>query len=55
LHDVGHLLGLEAGKGMQMEGCGFVDHELKGATFLQQLGFGSFVCEIVRNHVNAKR
>eukprot|EP00954_Amorphochlora_amoebiformis_P021775 1348728-Amorphochlora_amoeboformis.AAC.1 len=38
LHDVGHLLGLEAGFEPAMDGCGTVDHEGIGHDFLLDLG-----------------
>ena len=38
LHDVGHLLELEAGFAPGMDGCGNLDHEESGAEFLRSLG-----------------
>jgi predicted HD phosphohydrolase len=58
LHDVGHLLGLEAGGAPPppgMDGCGTVDHEGVGATFLRDLGFSDTVSFVCQNHVTAKR
>ncbi|GMI32468.1 hypothetical protein TeGR_g15158 [Tetraparma gracilis] len=55
LHDVGHLLGLEAGNPMGMDGCGTEDHETKGAEFLGSLGFSDTVSYLAKHHVNAKR
>ena len=55
LHDVGHLLGLEAGNPMGMDGCGTEEHELVGAEFLGKLGFSDTVSYLARHHVNAKR
>ena len=55
LHDVGHVLGLEAGLEMAMGGCGTANHEEVGAEFLSTLGFNDRVCRLVRNHVSAKR
>jgi len=55
LHDVGHVLGLEAGLDMQMDGCGITNHEHLGADFLLALGLSPRVCKLVRNHVQAKR
>ena len=55
LHDVGHLLGLEAGNPMGMDGCGTEDHETIGAEFLGKLGFSDTVSYLARHHVNAKR
>ena len=55
LHDIGHMLGLEAGFPPGMDGCGTPDHEGIAADFLNNLGFNDTVCYLVRNHVNAKR
>lgn len=55
LHDVGHLLGLEAGMEMGMEGCGVPCHESVGAAFIQQLGLPDRVARLVGAHVDAKR
>jgi predicted HD phosphohydrolase/ectoine hydroxylase-related dioxygenase (phytanoyl-CoA dioxygenase family) len=55
LHDIGHLLGLEAGNPMGMDGCGVEDHETIGAEFLGKLGFSDTVAYLARHHVNAKR
>lgn len=47
LHDIGMLLppGVITGAG----------HEIHGANYLQALGFGERIVEVVREHVNAKR
>ena len=58
LHDVGHLLGLEAGGAPPppgMDGCGTVDHENVGAEFLRDLGFSESISFVAQNHVTAKR
>lgn len=58
LHDIGHLLGLEAGGAPPppgMDGCGTVNHEGVGATFLRDLGFSDTVSFVCQNHVTAKR
>ena len=55
LHDVGHLLGLEADNPMGMDGCGTPDHESIGADFLGHLGFSEMVSVVSLHHVNAKR
>ena len=58
LHDVGHLLGLEAGGApppLGMDGCGTIDHETVGASFLRDLGFSETVAFVCQNHVTAKR
>lgn len=54
-HDIGHVLGLEAQLEMQMDGCGIMHHEDVGGDFLHSVGFSRRVCELVRNHVQAKR
>lgn len=54
LHDIGHLLPVEAGTGY-MDGYGTVDHERLGADFLRQRGFSEKVAQLIENHVNAKR
>ena len=38
LHDIGHLLGLEAGFAPAMDGCGTPRHEHVAADFLRALG-----------------
>ncbi|KAI8616663.1 metal dependent phosphohydrolase, partial [Chytriomyces sp. MP71] len=55
LHDVGHLLGLEAELPPGMDGCGTPDHEGIAARFLVKLGFPYAITHLVANHVNAKR
>ena len=56
LHDVGHMLGSEAGFGIGMDGCGIPNHELIGQHFLDSLGgIHPRVSWLVGNHVNAKR
>mmetsp|Transcript_35653 Transcript_35653/g.65352 ORF Transcript_35653/g.65352 Transcript_35653/m.65352 type:complete len:487 (-) Transcript_35653:265-1725(-) len=55
LHDVGHMLGLEAGHAMGMDGCGVPDHERSGAKFARELGLSERVARLVQNHVSAKR
>jgi len=35
--------------------CGYENHEIIGAEWLEKLGFSDKVCAIVRNHVKAKR
>ena len=39
LHDVGHMLGFEAGLPAEMDGCGFENHDESGGEFLEALGF----------------
>jgi predicted HD phosphohydrolase len=56
LHDLGHLLGLvEPDKYERMGDCGVMCHEGIGAAFLERRGFPAATCNIVRNHVQAKR
>lgn len=55
LHDIGHMLGMEAGFEPDMDGCGTRDHEGIGARFLEGLGCAEECCTLVHNHVNAKR
>eukprot|EP00297_Palpitomonas_bilix_P013884 CAMPEP_0113895760 /NCGR_PEP_ID=MMETSP0780_2-20120614/17571_1 /TAXON_ID=652834 /ORGANISM="Palpitomonas bilix" /LENGTH=223 /DNA_ID=CAMNT_0000886685 /DNA_START=45 /DNA_END=716 /DNA_ORIENTATION=- /assembly_acc=CAM_ASM_000599 len=54
LHDVGHMLGIE-GRLPQMDGWGTEDHEGVGARWAGSLGFTLAVCDLIHNHVNAKR
>jgi putative nucleotidyltransferase with HDIG domain len=51
LHDVGHLI--DGAK--QMGNLGVLNHEVVGANYLKEFGFNDLVCDLVRNHVNAKR
>ena len=55
LHDIGHILSMEAGFGPGMDGCGAIDHEGIGADLLRSLGFSEDCCLLVGHHVNAKR
>ena len=55
LHDVGHLLGMEAGYPVAMDGCGIENHESIGGDFLLSLGCHPYTAWLVANHVNAKR
>lgn len=55
LHDVGHLLGLEAGHAPGMGGCGTPEHERIGAEFLGALGLPDDVAYLTHHHVSAKR
>ena len=59
LHDIGHLLALEAGKEMEMEddngeATGTMDHDTIGGEFLEKLGFKDGVSFVARRHVDAK-
>ncbi len=51
LHDIGHLL-IE---NETMGDLGIKNHEKLGADYLRKLGFKEIVCDLVENHVNAKR
>ncbi len=55
LHDIGHVLGMEAGMDLEMDGCGIKDHEKVGADFLRKLSFPERICKLVQSHVQAKR
>ena len=60
LHDIGHLLALEAGKEMEMEddngeATGTMDHDILGGEFLEKLGFKESISFVARRHVDAKR
>ena len=55
LHDIGHMIGLEAGTPPGMDGCGTEEHERIGAEFLGQLGFSDVASYLALHHVNAKR
>jgi hypothetical protein len=46
---------MEAGKKMEMDGCGVTNHEHIGADFALKLGFSERVAKLIRNHVSAKR
>ena len=61
-HDIGHLIGLDAGKTCSikfkdesMDGLGMVDHEGVGGKYLDYVGFPKIVGNISRNHILAKR
>lgn len=56
-HDIGHLIPMEPGSSdaEQFRPLGNIRHQKAGAAFLEQLGFSSKVCELVRSHVDAKR
>ncbi|MDD4930598.1 MAG: HD domain-containing protein [Candidatus Colwellbacteria bacterium] len=51
LHDIGHLLF----ENEKMGDLGVKGHEKIGADYLRGLGFNETVCDLVENHVNAKR
>ena len=53
LHDIGHLV--PNAEGADMDVFGKVDHELLGGNYLRDMGFSQRVCELVEQHVQAKR
>ncbi len=53
-HDIGHLAEFIMPV-KQMDGVGVVDHEKIGARFLSERGFSKTICDLVQNHVQAKR
>jgi predicted HD phosphohydrolase len=58
LHDIGHLIGIKNKNNiMEYEGLnyGIENHENVGADYLKSLGMNDLICDLVRNHVNAKR
>lgn len=59
LHDIGHLLDEATDARLSApEGAGDLgaaDHEIVGARFLAENGFGCDVTDLVRSHVQAKR
>jgi predicted HD phosphohydrolase len=63
LHDIGHLIGIERKEqsmideeaNLNGENLGVHNHEHIGAQYLKELGFPSLVCNLVENHVDAKR
>jgi len=54
LHDIGNLLDIPSMK-FENENIGALNHEIEGSNYLRKLGFSELVCELVQNHVNAKR
>ena len=55
-HDVGHLLAFVPHLNLpKMGDLGILDHEKHGAAYLEQQGYSSLICELVRNHINTKR
>lgn len=60
LHDIGHLCGLRDNDEHKLEveidgDLGVHDHEKYGSLYLKKLGFSDVVCDLVENHVSAKR
>lgn len=54
LHDIGHLVKLRD-PDAQMGNVGVKSHEKVGAFYLRECGFPEDVCNLVENHVSAKR
>ena len=55
LHDIGHIIGMEANEQLEMEGCGITNHETVGGSFVNKLGFSDRVSKLISSHVSAKR
>lgn len=55
LHDIGHILGLEAHMDMDMNGYGILNHEIIGSNFIELLGFTNDIKQMISSHVLAKR
>lgn len=53
LHDIGHLVA--PADHPNRSNVGVVDHAAVGSDYLRSLGFSSYVCDLVRAHVDAKR
>ncbi len=54
VHDIGHLCE-EENLSNGMVGYGIMNHESEGARFLMEMGFSQRICNLVENHVAAKR
>lgn len=52
-HDIGHYA--ENIKRPQMKDLGILHHEWVGARIMRELGFNLRVCNLIKNHVDAKR
>lgn len=55
LHDIGHLVGLKYNYEMMNNCLGIYKHESIGGNYLRQLHMNNTVCDLVEQHVNAKR
>ena len=56
LHDIGHIVNLDnKANYTDMNNLGDLYHEHKGAEYLTKLGYNKRICNIVKNHVDAKR
>lgn len=54
LHDIGHIAAIRSDKN-KMGSYGISEHEKAGAAFLRERGFPEKVCQLVEQHVSAKR
>eukprot|EP00743_Colponemidia_sp_Colp-15_P011855 GILK01013335.1.p1 GENE.GILK01013335.1~~GILK01013335.1.p1 ORF type:complete len:203 (+),score=16.73 GILK01013335.1:41-610(+) len=55
LHDIGHMVGLKDGAARMSDVLGVTNHEGVGAEWLRTRGISSKVCDLVGQHVQAKR
>jgi predicted HD phosphohydrolase len=58
LHDIGHIISYDTNNNTMEKDkliLGIQNHEEIGSKYLKELGFPSLVCELVSNHVLAKR
>ena len=55
LHDLGHQLNNSSQMVMDGQILGLQDHENLGADYLLSLGLSPDICDLIRNHVHAKR
>ena len=55
LHDIGHLLFFDKNNVDLMDMYGVAKHENIGAEYLKKIGFNDRICNLIKNHVNAKR
>lgn len=54
LHDIGHLIGLQNNL-EEMDSLGTSSHENIGYEFLKKYNFPTIICDLVKNHISAKR
>jgi len=55
LHDIGHLINGDRMISNDGIDLGAKQHEKQGANFLRSIGLDDEICQLVENHVNAKR
>ncbi len=58
LHDIGHLIGMSKKEFEMVDeqgNLGIQNHEILGSQWLKSKGFSNFICNLVKNHVPAKR